>query len=134
MLPCFHLKQNGLNQIIVAQTLAVFLHLEISYYSGEAIYQKKRKKTNNQNRGKPHNKKTQWAEKQKTMIYVNLPVIHIFELFTFQVYIIYLENMIINVYFRVSLKASYVQKPMLVDTIFGGKFLLQIYFSSQRLV
>lgn len=68
------------------------------------------------------------------MIYVNLPVIHIFELFTVQVYIIDLENMIINVYFRVSLKASYVQKPMLVDTIFGGKFLLQIYFSSQRLV
>lgn len=44
------------------------------------------------------------------MIYDNLPVIHIFELFTFPVFIIYLENVIINLYFRVSLSASYMQQ------------------------
>lgn len=60
MLPCFHLKQNGLNQIIVAQTLAVFLHLEISYYSGEAIYQKKKKK-------KQQPKPRQTTQQKKTM-------------------------------------------------------------------
>lgn len=44
VLPCFHLKQNGLNQVIVTQTSAVFLHMENSYYSGEAVYQEGKKK------------------------------------------------------------------------------------------
>lgn len=94
VLPCLHLKQNGLTQVIVTQTSAVFLHMENSYYSGEAIYQE----------GKKMDRKTQIY-----YLYDNLPVIHNFELFTFPVCIIYLRNMIINLYFRVSLNASYMQ-------------------------
>lgn len=55
VLPCFHLKQNGLNQVIVTQTSAVFLHMENSYYSGEAVYQEGKKK---------------WTEKHKSIIYM----------------------------------------------------------------